>query len=226
MTDSGDVKYFDFGFEPNETDYPLEQDEKRASLIGAFEMAFSDSPYGENFDYDLMDGFLEGTSEKDYEGRLAVSDGAVVGFAWGYRVETGQSPGVNDESDFPEELLDSKTDFFDGETYYFEELGVLPDYRDQGIGKELKRQELEKVKQRDDISRGLMRTQYNGEQLEGLELPEEFRDEEGVGNEKKLGLDVDLGFEPVEAEGKPVIQEVELVGTEGADQRIYMSREV
>lgn len=226
MSDASEVEYVDFGFESDGTEYPLEDDGKRASLIGAFEMAFSDSPYGENFDYDLMDGFLEGTSEKDYEGRLAISEGTVVGFAWGYRVEPEEAPDVAEEPDFPEGLQGTETDFFDGETYYFEELGVLPDYRDQGIGKELKRQELEQVKQRDDISRGLMRTQYNGETLEGLEVPEEFRDSRAEENEKKLGLDVDLGFEPVETEGGPAIQEVELVGTEGSDKRIYMDREV
>lgn len=217
--DSG-IEYVEFGFDQYETPYPLDQDENRASLIGAFEMAFSDSPYGENFDYDTMESFMEGTEEKDYEGRLALSDGKVIGFAWGYRVESDMT------QEFPEELQDTETDFFDGETYYFEELGVLPDYRDRGIGKKLKRQEVEQVRQRDDISRGLMRTQYNGEELEGLDVPEEFREDQGTGNERKLGLDVDLGFEPVEFNGKPVIEEVKLVGTEGSDQRIYMSKEV
>lgn len=215
-----DLEYANFGFEPDKTDYPLENDAKRASLIGSFQMTFNDSPYGENFDYGLMDGFLDDTSDRDYEGRVALIDGRVVGFAWGHRVESDM------DSEFPEELQDAETDFFDGEAFYFEELGVVPDFRGEGIGKELKRQELEQVKQRDDISQGLMRTQYNGEELEGLELPEEVSNESGTGNETKLGLDVDLGFEPVEVDGGPVIEEVDLVGVDGTDQRIYMSREV
>ena len=43
MNDSPEVEYVNFGFEPKETDYPLSRDENRASLIVAFEMAFSDS---------------------------------------------------------------------------------------------------------------------------------------------------------------------------------------
>ncbi|EGQ42925.1 MAG: hypothetical protein J07AB43_09140, partial [Candidatus Nanosalina sp. J07AB43] len=46
------------------------------------------------------------------------------------------------------------------------------------------------------------------------------------GNERKLELDVDLGFEPVEVDGMPVIEDVNLVGTEGSDERIYMFTEV
>lgn len=213
------VEYVDFGFEGSETDYPLNRDEYRASLIGAFQMAFNESPYSENFDFETMQSFLDETEEKDYLGRIALVDNNVVGFAWGYRIESGMS------SDFPDEIFGPETELSEGDSYYFEELGVLPDYRGQGIGKELKRQELQQVKQREDVSEGFMRTQYNGERLEGLELPDGYETGEN-GNERKLGLDVDLGFEPVEVQGGPVIEEVNLEGTEGSDERIYMSREV
>jgi len=216
---SNKVEYVDFGFEDNETSYPLSRDEYRASLIGTFQMAFNESPYGENFDFETMQSFLDETEEKDYLGRIALVDNNVVGFAWGYKIESGMS------SDFPDEIFGPKTELSKGDSYCFEELGVLPDYRGQGIGKELKKKELQQVKQREDISHGFMRTQYNGERLEGLELPDGYETGEN-GNERKLGLDVDLGFEPVEVQGGPVIEEVNLEGTKGSDERIYMSREV
>ncbi len=206
------IKFEDFGFDYDETDYPLEKNSvRRSSLIGSFQTIFTDqnSPYDENWDYKTADGFLEWTSEQDYEGLLAVDNGAVVGFAWGYRVDPEN---VDVDQKFPEELYESDQDLYDGQTFMIDEVGVMPEYRGQGVGKTLEKELLDKVTDRDDISRVMQRTQWSGENI------------------PKLGLDNDLGFEVFTyKEGiaeKPVLQEVDYVGKPGSDERVYLWREV
>jgi GNAT superfamily N-acetyltransferase len=178
--------------------YSLSDDRFEASVIGAFQKTFNDSPYEENFDYEMTEDIFRGIQEKDTEGLLALEDGVPVGFAWGEVLEPG------DSQEFPQEVPD---EFFDGTSYYFAELGVLPDYRDQGIGKELKQKELEKVKDRQDLDKGLMRTSIEG-------------------NEKKRGLDEDLGFQRLEPDGELVTEEVDTYGVEGSDLRGYFWRPI
>jgi hypothetical protein len=120
-----EVEYFDFGFNQDETDYPLNDPARRSSLIGAFETVFTDenSPYDENWDYETLDGFLDWTEGQDYEGTLAVLDGRVTGFSWGYRID---SETVETEDKFPEELKELEEEIYDGETFMIDEVGVLP----------------------------------------------------------------------------------------------------
>ena len=190
-----DVEFVDLTYD-EDAEYSLSDESLEASLVGVYQKVFNRSPYEENFDYELAEDIIQGIQERDTEGLLAISDDRPVGFAWGEVLEPG------DREDFPEEVPGS---FFEGDSYYFAELGVLPDYRDQGLGKELKQREMEKVKDREDIDKGLMRTSVEE-------------------NEKKLGLDDDLGFEALEPDGEIVTEEVDSVGTEGSDLRGYFWR--
>jgi GNAT superfamily N-acetyltransferase len=204
------VEFVEFGYEDSETDYPLEEDSKeRASLIGSFQTVFTDenSPYDENWDYETTNGFLDWTSEQDYEGLLAVDEGKVVGFSWGYRVDPGE---VAVDEKFPDELRELDRDIYDGETFMIDEVGVLPEYRGQGIATELESGLLEKIDERENVSRVMQRTQWSGE------------------NTGKLFLDGKMGFQAflIGRDNDPVTQEVEFVGKEGSDQRIYLSQEL
>jgi len=208
-------EYVSFGF-GDETSYPLDESRNRDELISTFQEVFRHSPYEEDWSYEDVDSFLGSMQETDYEGFLALDGDDVIGFAWGRILEPG------DAEKFPDELQEADTDYFDGSTFYFEELGVAPGHRGQRIGKKLKRKELERVKERKDVSRGLMRTQYNGEEL--IEVEE---DVEAYGdNTRKLGLDSDLGFSPVKVDDAPVIEPVDLVGRAESDERIYMERDL
>lgn len=206
------IELVDFGYSPGETSYPIEENSvERASLIGSFQTVFTEenSPYDENWDYQTTNDFLEWTSDQDYEGLLVIDEGRVVGFAWGYRVDPET---VDIEGKFPDRLDDQDQDFYDGETFMIDEVGVMPEYRGNGIGRELESGLLENISERSNISRALQRTQWSGE------------------NQAKLGLDNDLSFEVLTYEDgvaeKPVLQEVDFVGTDGSDERAYLWRDV
>lgn len=200
---TSDLDYFNFGFDHHETGYPLDNDVNRASLIGSFQMVFDNSVYGENWDYETTANFLESTSQKDYEGVLAASEGGLVGFVWGHRLEPDMA------EDYPAELQEAEVDVFDGESYILDELGVLPEYRGQGIGQYLEEQYIEDVTEKKDASRIVQRTQNSSD------------------NVVKLSLDDKTGFEPIlDQTDEPIIEEVPLVGLEESDKRIYLWREV
>lgn len=199
----------EMGFDSSETTYPLTQgSSERASLIGSFQTIFNEenSPYDENWDYETTDGFLEWTSQQDYEGFLALDEGKVIGFSWGYKVDPGE---INVDKKFPEELQQADIDFYDGETFMIDEVGVMPGYRGQGLGKKLEENLMNTLVDRDDISRVMQRTQLSED------------------NQAKLNLDYQLGFNPVTygTENEAVLQEVDFVGTSGSDERVYLWRE-
>ena len=179
-------------------DYSLEDEAFETAVIGTYQRVFNDSPYEEDFNYELAEEIIQSIEGTDTEGFVAVDDGMPVAFGWGEVLE------ASDRGEFPEKVPE---EFFDGKSFYFAELGVLPSYRDQGIGKEIKRRELEEVKSREDLDRGMMRTSIED-------------------NEKKLGLDEDLGFEALEPDGEIVSERVDSVGTEGSDLRGYFWRPV
>lgn len=202
----GSVDLIEFGYDSSETVYPLEESStERASLIGSFQTVFTDenSPYDENWDFETTDDFLKWTSEQDYEGLLAVDEGRVVGFTWGYRVEPEE---IDVGEKYPDGLEEVEPDIYDGETFMVDEVGVLPDYRGQGLGTKLESCLMEKLDQREDISRVMQRTQWSGE------------------NTGKLKLDGKMGFEAFLQgdENDPVTQDVPFVGNEGSDERIYL----
>lgn len=200
---TGDPVLLDFGFEDSETVYPLQEGAYRASLIGSFQEVFANSVYEENWDYETTSDFLSWTEEQDYQGKVAVDKGRVVGFVWGYRVEPDM------EEKFPDKLQDIEQEFFDGETFVLDEIGVLPEYRGQGLGRELEEMYIEEVAARENTSRIIQRTQRSSE------------------NVAKLSLDASLDFTAVLDENyEPVTEEVSLVGLEGSDERIYLWREV
>ena len=92
-----------------------------------------------------------------------------------------------------------------------DEVGVLPEpYRGNGIGTQLEEGLLEKLDSREEISRAMQRTQWSGE------------------NTGKLWLDGKSGFEAFlyGEENDPVTQEVEFVGKEGGDERIYLWKDL
>ncbi len=205
---SDEIEYVEFGFDEDETSYPLDDQANRASLIGTFQTVFNDenSPYDENWDYETTDDFLEDTSELDYRGVLAIDDGKVIGFTWGYRIDTDQ---VEPEEKFPEELSEVEQDLYDGETLMIDEVGVLPKYRGDKVGTNLEEKILEASEEDDELSRAMQRTQWSGE------------------NTAKLYLDGKMGFQAFlqGEENDPVTQEVPFVGKEGGDERIYLWRE-
>jgi len=205
---SDDLEYVTFGFSEEETSYPLDNDLNRASLIGSFQTVFNEknSPYDENWDYETTNGFLEDTSELDYCGVLALDEGKVAGFTWGYRVDTKN---VDPDEKFPEELYELEQDVYDGETFMIDEVGVLPDYRGEGVATELQSRTLEETKNDDELNRAMQRTQWSEE------------------NTAKLFLDGKMGFQAflLGEDNDPVTQEVPFVGTEGSDERIYLWRE-
>lgn len=205
---SDDIEYVEFGFSEDETSYPLNDETNRASLIGTFQTVFNqeNSPYDENWDYETTDGFLEDTSELDYKGVLAIDDGKVAGFSWGYRVDTDQ---VDPEEKYPEKLAEVEQDVYDGETFMIDEVGVLPNYRGDGIGTELEERMLDKMSDDEDISRAMQRTQWSG------------------ANTAKLFLDGKMGFQAflLGEDNEPVTQDVPFVGKEGGDERIYLWKE-
>ncbi len=206
----GSVDIVEFGYDSTETDYPLEENStERASLIGSFQTVFTDdnSPYDENWDFQKVDDFLEWTSEQDYEGALAIDDGRVVGFTWGYKVEPDE---VDVNEKYPAGVEEVQENIYDGETFIIDEVGVLPEYRNQGLGTTLESCLMENLDEREDISRVMQRTQWSGE------------------NTGKLRLDGSMGFQAFlqGTENDPVTQEVEFVGNEGSDERIYLFQEL
>jgi GNAT superfamily N-acetyltransferase len=208
----GSVELVDFGYDRTETRYPLEENSaERASLIGSFQTVFTDqnSPYDENWGFETTNDFLESTSELDYEGILAVEEGRVAGFAWGYRVDKDSA---DVEEKYPEVIDDVVPEIYDGETFMIDEVGVMPDYRDQGLGTALESCLLSKLSEKEDISRSMQRTQWSGQNMPKLEL------------DKNMGFDV-LTFQDGRAD-KPVLQEVEFVGKEGSDERAYLFQEL
>lgn len=204
------VEYVDFGFSEEETSRPL-QDEYRDSLIETFREVFTieNSPYDEDWSYEQVDDFLDKTQNKDYIGTIAVDTQTeeVVGFTWGYRVDPQQ---INTDEKFPGELEDIGTELYDGETFMIDEVGVDPEYRRRGIGRNLEQSLLQKLRQDNQISRAMQRTQWSGENI------------------PKLQLDYELGFDPFTySDGvaeKPVLQEVPFVGNPGGDERVYLGK--
>lgn len=190
-----DVEFAELSYDG---DYSLEDEAFETAVIGTYQRVFNDSPYEEDFNYELAEEIIQSIEGTDTEGFIAVDDGMPVAFGWGEVLE------ASDREDFPDEVPEQ---FFNGKSFYFAELGVLPSYRDQGIGKEIKRRELEEMKNREDLDRGMMRTSIED-------------------NEKKLGLDEDLGFEALEPDGEIVSERVDSVGTEGSDLRGYFWRPV
>ena len=177
-------------------------------MIGTFQTVFTDenSPYDENWSYEAVNGFLDWTSDQDYEGLLAVDDGRVVGFAWGYRIDED----IPVDEKFPEELDETDEDVYDGSTFMMDEVGVIPEYRGQGLGTALESGLLEKLEGREDVSQVMQRTQWSGE------------------NKDKLWLDGKMGFQAflLGEENNPVTQEVDYVGKDGSDERLYLFQEL
>lgn len=209
---ANDVDWYEFGFDSKETDYPLEPNSsERASLIGAFETVFNgeNSPYDENWDYENLDEFLDSTEEKDYEGVIVVDEGRVAGFAWGYRIDPS---GPEMEGKFPGELDFVDEEIYDGSTFMIDEVGVMPDYRGQKLGTRIESALLDRMERRDDISRVMQRTQWSGQNI------------------PKLVIDTRLGFDKFTfSEGvaeEPVLEEVEFVGKDGSDERVYLWKEL
>ncbi|WEL23413.1 GNAT family N-acetyltransferase [Candidatus Nanohalovita haloferacivicina] len=202
------VEYLDFGFDPSETEYPLNDQGNRDALIGLFQTVFTEenSPYDEDWDYEVVDDFLEWTSEMDYEGTIAVLNDEPIGFSWGYRVDSDE---VDVDEKFPDGLEEVNPDIYDGSTFMIDEVGVSPDYRGNGIGTQVEARTLRKAAERDNLDRAMQRTQWSGE------------------NSGKLWLDGRMGFSAFlqGEENDPVTQEVEFVGKPGSDERIYLGQE-
>lgn len=188
------IEFTEMAYDPGE--YSLSDEAFETAAIGVYQRVFNNSPYQEDFNYELAEEIVKSIEDRDTEGFIALDDGMPVAFGWGEVLE------ASDREEFPSEV---PGEFFEGNSFYFAELGVLPAYRDQGIGKEIKRRELEKVRERNDLEKGLMRTSVEE-------------------NEKKLGLDNDLGFDALEPEGEIVTEEVETVGREDSDLRGYFWR--
>lgn len=203
------LDYVEFGFEEEETSFPLDVERNRAALIETYRTVYRDSLYEEAFTYDEVDRELERyRANRNYEGVLAVDGADVIGFGFGFQLV----PAMNDtewrtEHDFV--VTGSEDDhlgsYFEGDTYYFAELGVLPEMRRNDIGYELKRRELERVKDLDYVDRGLMRTR---------------KDNRG----KIRGIDEPLGFERLPWETE--VDERRKSGEVETDIRIWMETDL
>jgi len=198
---SNDVKLVDLSFNP-ESLYSLSDEKYLSALIGSYSCTFNNSVYNDNFDYETAEQIITGLEDRDFEGLMAIENNVPVGFAFGYVLES------QDRENFPEELSRCEENFFENSAFYFAELGVLEEYRNQGIGKGLKSAELDRIKDRDDVEKGLMRTSNTSE------------------NKKKLQIDHDLGFEEVLVDGEVLTETVEAIGENLEDERMYLWREV
>lgn len=207
-----DIEYVPFGFDEEETFYPLNNPQYRDQLIETFQSVFTaeNSPYDEAWSYEDVDDFLDWTSEVDYRGILAVdtAEDDFAGFTWGYSVDP-QNRLIEPEEKFPDGVEDVRPDIYDGNTFMLDEIGVDPDYRRQGIGRGLESRLLEELDESSDTERVMQRTQWSGQ------------------NTGKLRLDGSLGFQAfLQEENNPVTQEVPFVGKEGSDERIYLFQEL
>lgn len=210
---NSNIEYVPFGFDRTETSYPLNNTKYRDELIETFQDVFTEenSPYDEEWSYDDVDDFLEWTSGVDYSGVMAVDTVSedLAGFTWGYRIDP-QSKLINPDEKFPGGVEKVRPDMYDGNSFMLDEIGVDPECRRRGIGSNLESMLLEELEEDDEIERVMQRTQWSGE------------------NTGKLKLDGRMGFQAfLEGdENDPVTQEVEFVGTEGSDERIYLFQEL
>lgn len=207
------IEYVPFGFDEEETSYPLDVPEYRDELIETFQKVFTieNSPYDEDWSYSDVDDFLDWTSQVDYRGILAldrVSD-ELAGFTWGYRIDP-ENELIDPDKKFPEEVKQVMPEIYDGNSFMLDEIGVDPEYRRQRIGSNLESMVLDKLDVDGEIDRVMQRTQWSGE------------------NTGKLRLDGKMGFQAFlqGAENDPVTQEVEFVGKQGSDERIYLFQEL
>lgn len=203
------VEYVDFGFDENETSKPLNSESNRLSLIESYQDVFLNSLYEEDFSYEEVDNLLkEYEEELNYEGVLAVEEGNIIGFAFGFQLTSEMNnEDWRAEHDFTatNSEVDALGQFFQGDTYYFAELGVIEDERGRGIGKDLKREELERVENNSEYEKALMRTNQN--------------------NERKIeGVDQPLGFEKLP--WKTEVEQRRESGEIEKDTRIWMSKDV
>lgn len=207
------IEYVPFGFDTSETSYPLDDPQNRDELIETFQNVFTaeNSPYKEDWSYDDVDDFLDWTSQVEYEGVLAIdrSLDEVAGFTWGYSIDPTNEL-INPDEKFPEGVEEVIPEMYDGNSFMLDEIGVDPDYRRQGRGTELESRLINELEDNPDIDRVMQRTQWSEE------------------NTGKLRLDGSLGFQALLQgnENDPVTQEVEFVGKEGSDERIYLFQEL
>jgi ribosomal protein S18 acetylase RimI-like enzyme len=191
--------------------FSLDDSAQRASLIGLYQESFFNSTYEEDFRFSQVQGKLDNLQQLEFEGAVAAKDdGIPVGFAWGFRLEEW----MLDDQDFleiyefdPDPVEGDREefkDYFDGETFYCAELGVSEDYRSQGLGTELKSEELSIVEDDESYDRALMRT--------------------NVQNPKKQKIDKPLGFEETSFEIDVEMPRAD--GTMEKDRRVYMERGV
>lgn len=190
-----------------EDGFSLDDSAQRASLIGLYQESFFNSTYEEDFRFSQVQGKLDNLQQLDFEGAVAVKgDGIPIGFAWGFRLEEW----MLDDQDFLETYefdldpvkgdREEFEDYFDGKTFYCAELGVSSDYRGQGLGTQLKSEELSLVEDNEGYDRAFMRT--------------------NVDNPKKQKIDKPLGFEETSFEIE--IEMTRADGTLEKDRRVYM----
>lgn len=150
------VKYLQFGFNQEESKIDLSLEENRESFISAYQEAFKNSVYNENFSKEEVNEILDWYQENaDYEGILIVDDSDIVGFSFGFRLE----PEFNNEGWRREKGFENVPEsYFDGETFYYAELGLEEEYREEGIGKESASAVFDEVESMESMSRLLVRT--------------------------------------------------------------------
>jgi GNAT superfamily N-acetyltransferase len=150
------VKYLQFGFNQEESKIDLSLEENRESFINAYQEAFKNSVYNENFSKEEVNGILDWYQENaDYEGILIVDDSEIVGFSFGFRLE----PEFDNEKWRRKKGFENVPEsYFDGETFYYAELGLEEEYREEGIGKESASAVFDEVESMESMSRLLVRT--------------------------------------------------------------------
>lgn len=149
-----DLCFADFGFSKKETQAPLEDLGYRLDLIYVYQQAFLNSVYEEEFRRTEVNEIIEMYRDLFSLGRVALDDDEIVGFCFGYRLEPDMEEKWRDGKGFdgvPEE-------FFDGNTFYLAELGVLPEYRGEGLGEQLFNQTVRQIRSSDGVEDVVIRT--------------------------------------------------------------------
>ena len=138
----------------------------RASFVGAYQTVFSQPPYSERFYPDEAQSVLQRMLETPNQITLLAVSGrsTVVGFGMGVPLVSRPDVSRHMHGLLPVD-----------HTFYLAELGVLPAYRGNGLGRELVRKRLEMVNT-DRFSHAVLRTSVSRDAAQNLYLELGFED--------------------------------------------------
>lgn len=174
------VEIVPFGFDNDDTSVPLDDPRYRTSLVHAYQRVYSTPPYDELFSHDEVFETVDKYPTFDHEGVIVrdVNTDEIVGFTFGFVVPPGRKGDAEwiahngFEAVVGESALEGS--LFDGRTFYGEEFGVIPVYRNHGLGGRMARSLLDRVGGRSDIDRALLKTNAGNHVVDNLYRPMGF----------------------------------------------------